>query len=222
VPGTIDAVLAYAQAHPPAGTYFNGTSSSADDSGVTSKGITFGHIATHDYAAPTVQVVAVKFGTGVAVRIDAQLVWRPLRTAAEYAPVNATKASACYGGLDCPLSVLGPQDSRELAAFFNSLDTQIPIESSGECESGPLLNGASHITFEVSGGSVTFSPTCGGVAVTANGVAQPTLDTTDVAMDPLLQHLLGLSNAPSGSSPAPVGSGFASAPASAAASSGPS
>ena len=118
--------------------------------------------------------------------------------------------------------MLGTQDARELAAFFNSLDTQIPSESSGQCESGTLLNGASHITFEVSGGSVTFSPTCGGVTVTANGVAQPTLDTTDVAMDPQLQHLLGLSNAPSGSSAAPAGAGFSApvAVASAAASSG--
>ncbi|HEY0870354.1 MAG TPA: hypothetical protein VGD55_08140, partial [Acidothermaceae bacterium] len=131
VPGTIDAVLAYAQAHPPAGTYFNGTSSSADDSGVTSKGITFGHIATHDYASPTLQVVAVKFGTGVAVRLDAQLVWRPLRTLAELAPIDATGARACYGGLDCPLSLLNRADARELAAYFNSLDTQIPGDRHG-------------------------------------------------------------------------------------------
>jgi hypothetical protein len=222
VPGTIDSVLAYVKAHPPTGTYADGTSSSSGPDGVEMQGVMFGRIATHDYAAPVVWVFATKFETGVAVRVDAYLVWRPLRTVAEYAPVNATKATACYGGLDCPLSVLGTGDARELAAFFNSLDTQIPSESSGECESGPLLNGASHITFEVAGGSVTFSPTCGGISVTANGVAQPTLDTTDVAMDPQLQHLLGLSNAPSGSSPAPVGAGFSApvAVASAAASSG--
>jgi hypothetical protein len=228
VPGTIDAVLAYAKAHPPTGTYADGTSSSSGPDGVELEGIMFGRIATHDYAAPVLWVMATKVGTGVAVRVDAYLVWRPVRTVAEYAPVNATKATACYGGLDCPLSVLGTQDARELAAFFNSLDTQVPSQSSGACESGLLLNGASHITFDVPGGSVTFSPTCGGVSVTANGVAQPTLDTTDVAMDPQLQHLLGLNNSPSGSSPAPVGSGFspavavASAAASAPASSGPS
>ena len=228
VPGTIDAVLAYVKAHPPTSTYANGTSTSSGSDGVELEGVMFGRIATHDYAAPTVWVMATKFGTGVAVRVDAYLIWRPLRTVAEDAPVNATQATACYGGLDCPASVLGTQDARELAGFFNSLDTQIPTDNYGGCESGPLLNGASHVTFEVSGGSVTFSPTCGGVTVTANGVAQPTLDTTDVAMDPQLQHLLGLSNAPSGSSPAPVGAGFSapvavtSAVASAAASSGPS
>jgi hypothetical protein len=228
VPGTIDAVLAYVKAHPPTGTYADGTSSSSGSDGVELEGIMFGRIATHDYAAPVLWVMATKLGTGVAVRIDAYLVWRPLRTVAEYAPVNATKATACYGGLDCPPAVLGSQDARELAAFFNSLDTQTPTDNYGGCESGQLFNGASHITFDGSGRSVTFSPTCGGITVTANGVAQPTLDTTDVAMDPELQHLLGLSNAPSGSSPAPVGSGFsptvsvASAVASAAASSGPS
>ncbi len=226
--GTIDAVLTYVKAHPPAGTYAQGTSTSSGSDGVEVEGVLFGRIATHDYAAPEVWVFATTLGTGVAVRVDAYLVWRPLRTAAESAPVNATKATICSGGLDCPLGVLGTQDARELAAFFNSLDTQIPSESSGECESGPLLNGATAITFEVSGGSVTFSPTCGGVAVTANGATQPTLDTTDVAMDPQLQHLLGLSNAPSGSSPAPVGAGFSapvavtSAAASAPASIGPS
>ena len=103
VPGTIDAVLAYAKAHPPAGTYADGTSSSSGSDGITSQGVMFSRIATHDYAAPALWVVATNLGGGVAVRIDAQLVWRPVRTVAEYAPVNATKATACYGGLDCPL-----------------------------------------------------------------------------------------------------------------------
>jgi hypothetical protein len=227
VPGSIDAVLAYAQAHPPSGAYFNGTSSTGEDNVVTSKGITFGSIATHDYAAPRVSVVAVPIGAKVGVRIDAYLIWRPLRTLAEYAPVNATSATACPGGLDCPKATLNTQDARELAAFFNSLDTVAPSDAYGGCESGSSGSGATHITFDVSGGSVTFTPACGGVNVTANGVAQPTLDLTDVAMDPQLQQLLGLNNAPSGSSPAPVGSGFstavavASAAASAPGSSGP-
>jgi hypothetical protein len=217
LPGTIDAVLAYAQAHPPAGAYANGTSSSGDSSNdIISQGITFGTIATHDYAAPTVSVVATKFGAGVAVRVDALLVWRPLRTVAEDAPVNASSVQACYGGLDCPPSVLNRSDARELAAYFNSLDTQIPEASFGcdQTASGTTF------TFETPAGQLTFAvSTCGGVTATSNGVAQPALDNFDVAMDPQLRGLLGLGN-PSGSSPAaglsalaPAASTSAAAPA---------
>lgn len=212
VQGTIDAVLAYAQAHPPAGTYFNGTSSSADGDGVISQGITFGHIATHDYAAPTVSVVAAKFGAGVAVRVDAQLVWRPLRTAAEYAPTDASSARACYGGGDCALSLLDQSDARELAAYFNSLDTQIPGDRHGGCNETAT---PATFTFEAAAGPLTFAVSTCGVTVTANDVAQPPLDTTDVAIDPHLRGLLGLENAPE-SSPAPAPSaGLAASSASA-------
>jgi hypothetical protein len=198
VPGSIDAVLAYAQAHPPTDSYFNGTSSSADDTGVTSQGITFGAIATPDYAAPAVSVVATTFGTGVAVRVDAFLVWRPLRTAAEYAPIDASSARACYGGLDCPLSVLDRSDAREVAAYVNSLDTQIPGDRYGCNAALPAT-----FTFETAGGPLTFAVSTCGVTVTAKGVAQPALDTTDVAIDPQLRGVLGLNNAPA-SSPAPM------------------
>jgi len=126
VPGTIDSVLAYAKAHPPAGAYADGTSSSSDSNDVISQGIMFGAIATPDYAAPVVSVVATKLGAGIALRVDAFLVWRPLRTVAEDAPGDASSARACYGGGDCPLSLLDRSDAGELAAYFNSLDTQIP------------------------------------------------------------------------------------------------
>jgi hypothetical protein len=223
VPGTIDAVLAYAQAHPPAGTYANGTSSSGDNNDIISQGITFTTIATHDYAAPTVSVVAAKFGAGVAVRVDALLVWRPLRTAAELAPVDASGATACYGGLDCPPSTLSRSDARELAAYLNSLETQIP-EEGYECNDGTT---PSTFTFEVPAGKVTFTTSaCGGVTVTANGVAQPALDTRDVAIDPLLRGVLGLNNAPLSSPAAALSAGSvvssASAVAPAAASNGAS
>jgi len=188
VPGTIEGVLAYAQARPPAGAYADGTSSSSSSDEITSQGIAFSRIATHDYAAPQVWVLATKLGTGVAVRVDAQIVWRPLRTAAEYAPVDANSARACYGGGDCPLSILGPSDARELATYFNSLDTQIPGNRNGCNESAtPATFTFDAVTFAVS--------TCGGVTVTANGVAQPALDITDVAIDPQLGALLGLNRA---------------------------
>jgi hypothetical protein len=207
VPGNIDAVLAYAQVHPPAGAYFDGTSSSADSNDVISKGITFSRIATHDYGAPTVSVVAANFGAGVAVRVDALLVWRPLRTVAEDAPVDPGSVQACYGGLDCPPSVLNRADARELAAYFNSLDTQIPEDSYGCDQTVPLTT----FTFEMPAGPLTFAvSTCGEVTATAHGVAQPALDNTDVAIDPQLRGLLGLNNAPA-SSPAAALSAVAAA-----------
>jgi hypothetical protein len=221
VPGTIESVLAYVKAYPPAGTFAQATSTSSGDDGVEMQGIMFSRVATADYDAPVVWVEAMKLGAGVAVRVDAELVWRTLRTAVENLPADISKATACYGDLDCPGTVLGAQDARELAAFFNSLDTLVPGDSYGGC-SVPVGSGATAITFDVSNVSVSFMAMCGQVIVTANGIGQPTLDLTDVAMDPQLKGLLGLNNAPSGSSPAPVGSGFASAPASAAASSGPS
>jgi hypothetical protein len=198
VPGTIEAVVAYAQAHPPAGTYADGTSSSSDSNDVTSQGVIFGSIATHDYAAPTVSVVATKFGGGVAVRVDAQLVWRPLRTAAEYAPIDASSARGCYGGGNCALSLIDRSNARELAAYFNSLDTALPGDRYG-CNAGLPAT----FTFEAAAGPLTFAVSTCGVTVTANGVAQPPLDTTDVATDPQLRGLLGLNNA-AASSPAPA------------------
>lgn len=210
VPGTIDAVLAYVKAHAPAGTYADGTSSSSGSDGITSQGVLFSRIATHDYAAPALWVVATNLGGGVAVRIDAQLVWRPLRTAGEYAPADASSANVspyCAPGEKCPLSltVLDGADARELAAYFNSLDTQAPVDGYGSCEGGQNGTVGSQITFDVSGGHLTFNPSCGSVTVLANGVVQPALDTTDVAIDPHLRGLLGLDNAPE-SSPAPAGS----------------
>jgi hypothetical protein len=205
VPGTIEDVLAYVKAHPATGTYADGTSSNSDGDVVTSQGVMFSRIATHDYAAPALWVLASKFGRGVAVRIDAQIVWRPLRTAAEYVPTDvttATRTPSCPLGAACvdPLAVVDGNAARELADYFNSLDTQPPGDNYGCHETAsPAI-----ITFDVPSGPLTFDvPTCGGVTVTANGVAQPTLDTTDVALDPQQRGLLGLSNGTL-SSPAPA------------------
>jgi hypothetical protein len=210
VPGDMYTVIAHAGDRPPPGTVENGTigigSSGAgltDTRGV--QGVTFAGQPTHDFGPPTVLMVATKFGSRVAVRVEVQLVWRPLRTAAEYVPAavtSASRTSSCPLGAACvdPLGVVGGNAARELANYFNSLDTQPP----GDIYGCPETASPAIVTFDVPSGPLTFGvTTCGTVTVTASGVAQPALDATNVALDPHMRGLLGLSNG-TVASPAPV------------------
>jgi hypothetical protein len=202
VPGTIDGVLAFVSAHPPHGMFENGSESSATDGATVTQGVIFSALETHDYGAPVVRVTATNVGTGIGVRVDADLVWRPLRTAAEQIPVDAT---ATLGGV-----ALDHDATREVATFFNSLDAEAPL---GDRYCG-AQTGGSRVTFATGHGSLAFdSSSCAGVVVTANGVRQPTLELPDV-IPAGLQSLLGLSidlsSAPASSS----GSSSALAPAS--------
>jgi hypothetical protein len=220
VPGTIDSVLAFVTAHPPKGMFGNGTESSGVDGVTVEQGVTFSALATHDYGKPAVDVVATKIGTGVAVRIDADLVWRPLRTAAEQVPVDAPATECRFTTTICAagLVVADQATARELATFFNSLDPRPPGD-----EYCPAVTSYTKIEFATTHGSLAFDPSsCAGVVVSAGGVRQPTLELPDTV--PVgLQTLLGL-NADLASSPAPdlsAVSSFAVAPVSGAPASSP-
>jgi|GEM_PF-3527555 len=198
VPGTIDSVLAFVSAHPPKGLVENGSESSGTDGVTVMQGVTFAALGTHDYGKPAVNVVATKLGTRVGVRVDADLVWRPLRTATEYVPADAPAkvspcATTCRGGL----RTLDRPTARELATFFNSLDAQPPGDR--YCAADALNTG---IAFATAHGSAVFNASsCAGVVVTVGGIGQPTLELPDtVPVD--LRTVLGL-NADGVSSPAP-------------------
>jgi hypothetical protein len=220
VPGTIDSVLAFVSAHPPTGMFGNGTESSGADGVTIEQGVTFSALATHDYGKPAVDVVATKLGTGVAVRVDADLVWRPLRTAAEQVPVDAPASLCGFTTTICAdgFVAVDQATARELATFFNSLDTRPPGD-----EYCTDVTSFTEITFATAHGSLIFEPSsCAGVVVSVGGVRQPTLELPDTV--PVgLQTLLGL-NADLASSPAPdlsAVSSFAVAPASGAPASSP-
>ena len=208
VPGTVDDLVGFVTAHPPANVIESGTESSNENGLPVTQGVMFTGLATHDYATPRVDVTAAKFGAGVAVRIDTQLVWRPLRTAAEQVPVDAP---ATLGGV-----ALDHDATREVATFFNSLDAEAP----GDRYCSPQTGG-SRVIYATAHGSLAFdSSSCGGVVVTANGVRQPTLELPD-AIPAGLQTFLGLSvdltsapdsSAGSSSAPAPASEAPASSP----------
>lgn len=161
--GKVDAVLAAAEAHPPKGLLSFGTDGGSSPGGI-SKGVSFSGLATHDYDVPTVSLEATTYGTGVALRVDATVTWRPLRTSAEQVPATVTGVTVVRQSADAgaPLTMhLDRATAREFAALLNSLDTQTP--GVWNC---PSITTVNVFTFAVAGGPLVFTGLgagCGGI-----------------------------------------------------------
>jgi hypothetical protein len=204
VAGTMDSVIAYVTAHPPAGLVENGTSTETTGTGssgtVESKGVDFVGAETSSYGAPQLSVRVVPQGSGVAVVLSAQATLRPLRTTAEQVPTNAAAVTVTYrqgDGVTDEGSWKSPQ-AQVLAGALNALDTQLPEMTDTDCAtSNPVYT----VTFEVAHQPLVFKDYgCGFIAVTANGVAQPALEAGSV--ESRLVSMLGLQPAPQSSAPA--------------------
>jgi hypothetical protein len=193
VSGTVDSVVAYAQAHPPKGLVANGSGSGSDGSAEVS----FEGQPTVDYDGPSVDVEAIPAGSGVAVRVDAQVVWLPVRTAAEFVPSTVTGATAVRTGATNATVQVSSTEARSLARLIDALATRAPGER--HC---PSISYTTAITFEGAGPSVFTVDGCGGVTVTAAGVAQPTLaDSENFGTE--VDKLFGVAGSPApASSPA--------------------
>jgi len=208
VAGTMDSVIAYVMAHPPAGLFANGTSTgssgTAGSDTVESRGVDFAGAETSSYGAPELSVDVVPQGTGVGVRVSAQATLRPLRTAAEQVPADAAAVTVTYRrsyGAAYINSWESPQ-AKVLADALDALDTQLPeMTDTGCATSNPLYT----VTFEVSHQPLEFRDYgCGSIAVTFGGVSQPALESGSI--ESRLYSMLGLQPPPQSSAPPPHGS----------------
>jgi hypothetical protein len=204
--GTVDAVLADAQAHPPKGLLSFGTDGGSSPGGI-SKGVSFSGLATHDYDVPTVSLEATTYGAGVALRVDATVTWRPLRTLAEQVPTSPSGATLIRTemGSGAPRIVnLDRAGARELARLVNELDTRAPI-----VRMCPSLSVTTSVTFDVTAGQLVFTEYgCGDIGVTAAGVAQPALEA-DRELSGFFDRYFGtspISSPPAAASPSPASS----------------
>ncbi len=199
--GTVNDVLAYVDAHRPAGFVLSGFDRTTVD-GQTSLSHSFGRGYLSDQ---TVWVTALQAGSTVDLRVDAQLIWYPTRTAAEAVPAAVTSATLDYlgplPGSIAPLSltprplhahrVLTGTALRRIAADLNALKTTAPGEHGCGGEDGEL----GRLRMTISGQHVVFSVDfggCTGVSVTADGKVQPNLGYANPHLDDDLYAAIGV------------------------------
>jgi len=213
VAGTMDSVIAYVTAHPPAGLFASGTSTGSSGTGssatLDSQGIEFAGVETSSYGAPELSVSVVPQGVRVGVRVSAQATLRPLRTTAEQVPADAAAVTVTYRQGDAAVQTHTWDSSRAqvLAAALNALYAQV---SDMILTDDPACTGSDPVytvTFEVSHQPLVFRDYgCGVIDVTAGGVSQPALETGSV--ESRLYSMLGLQPSAQSSAP-PNGSALA-------------
>ena len=157
------------------------------------------------FEAPWLLVAAEQEGGSVGVRVDAQVVWLPVRTAAESLPktgARATLASTLWGATVSSTSAvaLGPAESNRLASMLNAMPTR--SDATHGC---PAVTWMATLTFATTPSTVVTVDWCG-VDVTVGGVDQPAL-ADDGTLTNAVEQLLGLpvqSLQPAVSTPAPL------------------
>jgi hypothetical protein len=204
VSGTPQAVLAWVHAHLAAGFTPAGSGSSSDGSVQTQADM---------YSLPPVPgvlpqralvVTAVAYQGQTALRVDAQVVWLPARSAAERIPagVRAVTVTPVFGSnrnarldrLDRAFTVTDPARVARIVALANGLTVyppgvfSCPVDFGGAMRltfltrSGLTRSGLTRSGLTRSGGRVLAQFTaeyggCGGVSVSIGGKARPELST---------------------------------------------
>jgi hypothetical protein len=210
VPGRPQAVLAWIRAHLPPG-FRPGASGSGPYE--PSPSVTLPESWTNVYALPPVPgvltqrwlvVLAVPDHRQIAIRADAQVVWRPARPAAEQIPSDARAVTVTpVFGLnadehlehqDRAFIVTDPARVARIAAVVDGL----PLFPDGMMSCPNDTGAAVRLTFTTApGGPVVARATaadggCGGVSVTVDGWAMPALWDDPASGPPLLQRVLGI------------------------------
>jgi hypothetical protein len=189
IPGTVQDTLTYIKAHPPTGTTAIGTAS-GDASG-NGESVTFDTTATSDYADPQLMITVSADAGGAAVRVDAQAIWRPKRSAAETLDAATVTAGSVentgFGGRSPSGSSvsLTKAQVRQVVALLNGLYTAAPVVY--HCPPATTRT----LTFDTATGPVQFDPTnCVNVNVTAAGAQQPALQNSP-ALENWINALFG-------------------------------
>ena len=157
--------------------------------------------ATHDYADPQLIITVSQDPGRVAVRVDAQAVWRPTRSQAETltaATITAGRAenNTLGGGLSKSSVALTKAQVRQLVGLLNGLDSAAPGDR--YCPSSITTR---TLTFATAIGPVTFDLTnCVNVLVTAAGAQQPALEDAP-ALENWMNALYGAVGSPPPSTP---------------------
>jgi hypothetical protein len=209
VPGTIDSVLTFVQTHPPAGFTSNGGGWGGPP--YTAEVDLYGE-PTLAFQQPWLMVSVGLSGSLVGVRVDSQVVWLPVRTAAEFIPATVQGATLVATGdsQDATNKTLNlnATEARALAATINALPT-----ATDALHGCPGISSAITVTFASTRKIVVTDSLCGVYLDVGDGV---NLQLSDPGiLQPGLNRLLGLPvywplSSPEPSVPPAVGSPAAS------------
>jgi len=212
-PGQPQAVLAWIQAHVPAGFTLGGTGSGSYEPGPTAAP---GQSWTDQFELAPVPgvltqrwlvVLVVADGGQTAIRADAQVVWLPARPAAERIPPDARVVTITpvfgirpvkrFVRLDPPVTVTSPAKVAAIAAVIDGL----PLFPPGAFSCPADFGGAMRLTFRMSvRGPVVAQLTaqyggCGTVSVSIDGRAMPALSDYTSSGQQLQQRVLAIAGA---------------------------
>ena len=187
--GTSSATLAdFVDAHLPAGLTHSGDGAVRGGPNGDVEYTTYEGAPTGAFEGPQLLVTTEQAGPVTGVRIDAQVVWLPVRTAAETVPttgVSATLEDLLAGASPHAALTLGSADAKRLAAILNAL----PTASDGK-HGCPALTWEATLTFATTPSTVVSVDSCG-VNVSVGGVDQPAL-ADDGTLTTAVEKLLGL------------------------------
>jgi hypothetical protein len=186
VRGTIDSVMTFVQTHLPAGFTSNGGGSGGPPPMAY---VNLYGTATLAFQAPWLTVSATQDGGLIGVRVDSQVIWLPVRTAAEFIPTTVQGATLVATGdsQDATNKTLNlsAKDARALAATINALPTA--TDAAHGC---PGISSAITVTFASTRKIVVTDSLCGVYLDAGEGTQLPLLYTDDFQHD--LNRLLGL------------------------------
>jgi hypothetical protein len=186
VPGTIDSVLTFVQTHLPAGFVSSGGGSGGPP---YSADLMLVGESTPAFGQPWILVSATQDGALIGVRVDSQVVWLPVRTAAEFVPAavpGATLVGTSYGqAVSSKTVTLDAAQAAALAAIINALPT------ASDAEHGcPAITHDATLTFASTPKIVVTESGCGVALDAGEGVQLPLSDTG--ALQDALNNLLGV------------------------------
>jgi hypothetical protein len=186
VSGTVDSVLAFVQSHLPNGFTSDGAGSGG--SPYIADLLLLGE-STPAFDQPWLMVSATQAGSLIGVRVSSQVVWLPVRTAAETIPTTvsgATLVGMSYDQAGTNETVpLDATQARALAATINALPTATDAEH--HC---PAITSQTTLTFASTPKIVVTDTICGVGLDAGEGVTLP-LSDPGVLQD-ALNRLLGV------------------------------
>jgi hypothetical protein len=199
VPIPMHALAMFLKGHPPAGAMTSGTGTSNSQTGVTEDDVEFSWrsapVGVTGKSMLEVSLAPGRRGRTVA-RADAEVVWYPPRTAAEYVRADAIRSARITANLYNPTRhfvkvITSGRAIGSLAALLNGMrasdnsPTTCPALKSDYRATFTGLSGRPRIT--------VVSVGCLGDGVLVNGLRQPTLWDPNDRLISALNKLLGLS-----------------------------
>ncbi len=132
--GTVGSTIAYLQAHPPAGMTAAGSGTAGGPGVPPNESLYF-----QSSELRSVDYTVIAFHGGVAVRVDAQVLWAPIRDPADDVPASPTSVDVLlvrrnpqlHQGAPTVHHILTGAAARRLAAFVNRLPRAVPTNYVG-------------------------------------------------------------------------------------------